>query len=53
MSWRASSPNKNPAMAVTIRGNVPNLFRRFERWQFIESVKSFEWLLEKAKMDGN
>jgi hypothetical protein len=40
-------------MAVTIRGNVPNLVWRFERWQFIELAKSFEWLLEKTKMDGN
>jgi hypothetical protein len=40
-------------MAVTIRGSVPNLLWRFEKWQFIELARSFEWLLEKTNMDGD
>jgi hypothetical protein len=44
---------KNPAMVVAIRGNVPNLNERIERWQFIELVKSFEWLLGKTNTDGD
>jgi hypothetical protein len=40
---------KNPAMAVTIRGTVPNLNDRNEKWHHINLENRFEWLLEKKK----
>jgi len=50
-NW-SKSKEENPATASTVRGGVPNLNERIEKWQCIELVKNFEWRLEKTKTAG-